>query len=138
MGSLKDKKSFGNKALLVTYINTCLYSYKIHCIFADGPKFIDGPNHVAADVGDAASLTCNVDGNPTATVIWTRQGSLNIISHSDTLTFTSVRDLDFGVYTCTAKVMGFAKEIRQDVHLMRNGEWRMYLSSIFVCMINQL
>ena len=75
---------------------------------------------MAADLEDVATLTCKVDGNPAPAIIWTKQGSLRMLGNSDTLTFSAVSDADFGVYICTATVIGF-KEIRQDIHLMRNG-----------------
>ncbi|CAH1797854.1 unnamed protein product [Owenia fusiformis] len=85
-----------------------------------GPFFTGNPQHAAVDVGEDATLQCNVEGNPPPTIIWMRKGSNKIRGSASKMTITNVRESDFGVYTCAATVIGF-DEISTDVFLMKNG-----------------
>ncbi|XP_045131407.1 roundabout homolog 1-like [Portunus trituberculatus] len=62
--------------------------------------------------GDEASLTCVVHGRPTPTITWTKEDNPLILDshvsyqhnlHRHTLTIFTVRQDDFGDYSCTAK-----------------------------------
>nr|QRF78315.1 Kirrel [Euperipatoides kanangrensis] len=85
-----------------------------------GPRFSAPPQNVAADVGDDITMTCLVDGNPTPTVIWTRKGSLRVLSTGNSYSITKTQDEDFTPYLCTSTVMGFP-EITGEVKLFKKG-----------------
>ncbi|XP_060593093.1 irregular chiasm C-roughest protein-like [Ruditapes philippinarum] len=86
-----------------------------------GPLFKDKePQHVPVDVGERAELRCEADGNPTAEVTWRRQGKYTVLHTSSTYVIPSVREGMFGVYTCTATVLGF-NEISRDIYVTENG-----------------
>ncbi len=92
---------------------------------SDGPKFTAGPQHVEADVGDDATLTCTVEGNPAPAVIWRKKEDekQKILSSSTAMKLSDLQERDMGIYTCTASVMGF-ESITVDVHLLKKGTSR--------------
>ena len=59
-------------------------------LLSDGPRFKPGPVHQAVDLGGDASLTCEVDANPTPAVYWTRKDGRKILSSSNVLRIRSV------------------------------------------------
>ncbi|KAK2168258.1 hypothetical protein NP493_1239g00032 [Ridgeia piscesae] len=85
-----------------------------------GPKFMSKSNYVSADIGDDATLTCQVDSNPPPAIIWTRKQSPRILSSSSIFSISDVTQDDFGTYTCLASVIGFP-EITMDVKLLQKG-----------------
>jgi len=87
---------------------------------ADGPRFVSEPQSQAADVGDDVTLTCQVDGSPTPTVYWRRQGDERILSREGALRLTGVTPDQFTTYTCSASSAGRGT-VSRDVHLLRNG-----------------
>ena len=48
------------------------------------------------------TLTCNVEANPSATIIWRKVGSLKLLSNTTELVFDPVTVEDGGNYTCLA------------------------------------
>ena len=88
---------------------------------ADGPKFKDKVKHVSVDRNGRAELKCEADGNPTAEITWTRQGTTRVLHSSSTYVIPSVREGMFGVYTCIATVIGFY-EISRDIYVTENGK----------------
>jgi len=87
---------------------------------ADGPRFVSEPQSQAADVGDDVTLTCHVDGNPTPTVYWRRQGDERVLSREVRLRLTGVTSDQFTTYTCSASSVGHGT-VSRDVHLLLNG-----------------
>ena len=83
------------------------------------PEEID---HHAVDIGDDATLTCTVGGNPAPAIVWRRKGDEEgkILSSSNKLTLYNVRDTDIGAYTCSGSVIGY-DSINKDVHLLKKG-----------------
>lgn len=75
---------------------------------------------MSVDIGERAELICQADGNPSAEITWRRQNKYDILHTSSTYVIPSVRDGMFGVYTCTATVLGF-HEIRRDIYVTQNG-----------------
>jgi len=86
------------------------------------PEIIVEKMWVHAGLGTLTELVCHIDAVPTAQVTWYRESndrittSKHIIALSDangakhTLRFGSVRDVDFGVYTCKAEnILGLAQ-----------------------------
>jgi len=71
-------------------------------------------------VGDDVTLTCQVDGNPTPTVYWRRQGDERVLGRDARLRLTGVTSDQFTTYTCSASSAGHGT-VSRDVHLLRNG-----------------
>ena len=88
--------------------------------FADGPEFKNEPRHVSVDAGQRAELVCEADGNPTAEITWSRKGKFQVLHSSSTYVIPRVQEGMFGVYTCTATVLGF-NQIMRDIYLTENG-----------------
>ncbi|XP_064617185.1 kin of IRRE-like protein 1 isoform X2 [Liolophura sinensis] len=88
-----------------------------------GPQFIGPPEHEAVDIDDPATLKCQADGNPKPSIIWTRKGSKRILSSSPNFKLPAVTQSNFGIYMCTATVMGF-NEISREIYLLQNGKPR--------------
>ena len=93
---------------------------KYSFLFPDAAVFVSEPSHVAADVGDDVTLRCDVIGNPTPTVQWTRSGSTSVLAFGATLAIRDVSESDFGTYVCRATSQTFASASRS-VHLLKNG-----------------
>lgn len=85
-----------------------------------GPKFKNEAQHVSADNGQRAELKCEAEGNPTAEITWRRQGKYQVLHTSSTYVIPSVKSGMFGIYTCTATVLGF-NEISMDIYVTENG-----------------
>ncbi|WAR04391.1 ICCR-like protein, partial [Mya arenaria] len=86
----------------------------------DGPKFKGDPAHVSVDQGERAELVCEAEGNPTAEITWRRQNKYSVLHTGSIYVIPSVREGMFGVYTCTATVLGF-HEISRDIYVTENG-----------------
>ena len=94
-------------------------------MFSDGPKLKDEASDVSVDIGERAELKCEATGNPTAEIIWRKRGNFHQLHSSSTYVIPNVRKEDFGVYICTARVVGFS-EVSKDVYLTENGRWMSY------------
>ncbi|XP_041373923.1 irregular chiasm C-roughest protein-like isoform X2 [Gigantopelta aegis] len=86
-----------------------------------GPRFTKPVEHQAVDVGQTAVLRCEAEGNPPPHIIWTKKGSHHIQGSSPELKIMKVQEGSFGIYVCTANVMGF-NEISREVYLLENGK----------------
>lgn len=71
-----------------------------------GPRFRTRPRSVQADLGATVTLTCDVDGNPPADILWIHENTDRVVSTSPNLTLTVTADTA-GRYYCKATVMGF-------------------------------
>ena len=91
-------------------------------MFSDGPRFKDKPRHVSVDIGERAELKCEAKGNPTAEISWRKRGNFHTLHASSTYVIPNVQKQHFGVYICTATVLGF-NEVSKDVYLTENGRW---------------
>ena len=59
------------------------------------------PGFVEAEIGQSLEVSCNADGNPRPTIVWSKRQQ--IISTSDgILKFSSVTQADQGEYICQA------------------------------------
>ena len=73
-------------------------------------RILDPPNVTAtsslsgpATVGeDIVTLTCEVEANPPASIIWRKDGSLKVLGNSSQLVLDPVTVSDGGNYTCLA------------------------------------
>ncbi|XP_049959878.1 irregular chiasm C-roughest protein [Schistocerca serialis cubense] len=72
-----------------------------------GPKFRSRPRSVQADPGSTVTLSCDVDGNPPADIVWIHDdGTSKVVGTSVNLTLDVERHTA-GRYYCKASVMGF-------------------------------
>ncbi|XP_061808666.1 kirre like nephrin family adhesion molecule 3, like isoform X2 [Nerophis lumbriciformis] len=69
-----------------------------------GPRLLSGPKPMTVDIGMDAAFTCTWTGNPPLTLAWTKQGSSEVLSNSNTLQLKAVTQADAGTYTCKAIV----------------------------------
>ncbi|XP_061771984.1 kirre like nephrin family adhesion molecule 3, like isoform X2 [Nerophis ophidion] len=69
-----------------------------------GPRLLSGPKPMTMDIGMDAAFTCTWTGNPPLTLAWTKQGSSEVLSNSNTLQLKAVTQADAGTYTCKAIV----------------------------------
>ncbi|XP_054636935.1 kirre like nephrin family adhesion molecule 3, like isoform X2 [Dunckerocampus dactyliophorus] len=85
-----------------------------------GPRLLSGPKPMTVDIGMDAAFTCTWTGNPPLTLAWTKQGSSEVLSNSNTLQLKAVTQADAGIYTCKAIVprIGVAE---RDATLTVNG-----------------
>lgn len=94
-----------------------------HALPLDGPRFKSEPGHVSVDAGGRAELVCEADGNPTAAFTWRRQNKYTVLHTGSVYVIPRVQEGMFGVYTCTATVLGF-HEISRDIYVTENGGCR--------------
>ncbi|XP_061531064.1 kirre like nephrin family adhesion molecule 3, like isoform X2 [Phycodurus eques] len=85
-----------------------------------GPRLLSGPKPMTVDIGMDVAFTCTWTGNPPLTLAWTKQGSSEVLSNSNTLQLKSVTQAEAGTYTCKAIVprIGVAE---RDATLTVNG-----------------
>ena len=88
--------------------------------FTDGPKFEEEPTHVSVDFDERAELKCVAKGNPTARISWRKREQYHKLHESSTYVIPRVKKENFGVYICTAAVLGF-NEVSKEVYLTQNG-----------------
>ena len=65
----------GNEKLCRNGGTTAIFSF-----FSDGPVFRRRPQSVQVDIGAQATLTCDVDGNPPAEIVWFHENSRKVRS----------------------------------------------------------
>lgn len=72
-----------------------------------GPRFRTRPRSIQADLGATVTLSCDVDGNPPAEIVWTHDdGASKVVGTSANLTLDVDRHTA-GRYSCKATVIGF-------------------------------
>jgi len=70
----------------------------------DPPKIDITPSAQPVVEGNGTTLFCNATGNPPPSIAWTKQGSITVLSSSETLTLTNLMREDNGaVYRCKVK-----------------------------------
>ena len=95
---------------------------------SDAPYFASAPRHQAVELGDDVTLTCEVTGNPTPSIRWTRSGQRAVLGYGATLTLENVRQSDIGTYVCNVVSIDFPA-IARHVHLVKKGVPRIISSS---------
>ncbi|KAL3885785.1 hypothetical protein ACJMK2_025823 [Sinanodonta woodiana] len=99
-------------------VGNTLKQYQVNIHY--GPQFIGEPRHVNVEMNEAAELYCEADGNPAPSIIWRRKGEFRALSSKSRLRIARVGKGDFGVYVCTATVLGF-NEVSREIYLTQNG-----------------
>lgn len=56
-------------------------------LFSDGPVFKTRPKPVEADLDQIATLTCDVDGNPPADIVWIHEPTEKVTSPNSFFVF---------------------------------------------------
>ena len=108
-----------------------LLIWKLDNYFSDGPRFIMDPSNVSVEIGQRAELRCVAEGNPRPEIIWRKSAQFHVLHVGPTFVIPSVGEEDFGIYICTATVLGFS-EVSQDVYLTNNGIY-MYTHCLNLC-----
>ena len=75
---------------------------------------------MSVDIGERAELRCEAEGNPTAEISWRKSEQFHKLHVSSTYVIPKVEKEHFGVYICTATVLGF-NEVSKEVYLTQNG-----------------
>lgn len=71
----------------------------------DSPTFKSFPSpYTLARVGDSLILSCDVDSNPPANILWTKNGEF--VGGGSQYQIPEVHENDYGVYACIATVGG--------------------------------
>ncbi|XP_055371596.1 irregular chiasm C-roughest protein-like [Condylostylus longicornis] len=71
-----------------------------------GPEFKRPPKSIEADLGTTVTLSCDVDGNPPADIVWINGTSEREVGSTPNLTL-KVTEYTSGHYYCKASVIGF-------------------------------
>ena len=78
-------------------------------VSTDSPEFIQHPNNQTLTEGENATFTCDTSGNPSPTLLWTKDGSVvNLTSRislsldNTLLVITNVNRGDSGQYICVS------------------------------------
>lgn len=128
--------SIGSSALQVTHMYivplTLTHTRCLLFMCADGPRFTSTAGRQFVDLADSVSLTCEVDGSPSASIVWMRPGKEGILSSTPTLTLTSVSEEDLGEYECVGAVAGFPNA-RHTTHVLLKGKSS---HDVYMCGIN--
>ena len=90
------------------------------------PKFVlKPPQKVIKAAGDDLSLTCSASGEPTPAVSWKRFNGAwdekRMKVNRGSLTISALKEIDFGIYICEAKVPFYSIEARTEVVV--SGKW---------------
>ncbi|XP_050530671.1 irregular chiasm C-roughest protein [Daktulosphaira vitifoliae] len=72
------------------------------------PQFRVRPRNVQAEAGNAVTLTCDVDSNPAADIVWTHEKTNKVVGSSSNLTI-QVTSITSGRYYCRATAPGFGE-----------------------------
>ncbi|XP_067007432.1 irregular chiasm C-roughest protein isoform X2 [Anabrus simplex] len=84
-----------------------------------GPRFRTRPRSVQADLGSTVTLTCDVDGNPPADIVWIHDDVGKVVGTSVNLTLDVDRHTA-GRYYCKASVAGF-HEVGAEASVLLKG-----------------
>ncbi|XP_066957100.1 irregular chiasm C-roughest protein-like [Macrobrachium rosenbergii] len=84
-----------------------------------GPSFRAPPSDQYSEIGENATLTCEVDSSPDSTIVWINQDSQTIVGKGPEYRVVVSRDT-LGSYLCIAKVDGFP-EISATVGIFLKG-----------------
>lgn len=78
----------------------------IQCLIEiDSPEFKSFPApYTIARLGDALTLTCEVDSNPPANILWTKNGEF--VGGGSQYQIPEVHDDDYAVYACIGTLGG--------------------------------
>ncbi|KAF4523433.1 hypothetical protein B566_EDAN010366 [Ephemera danica] len=85
----------------------------------DGPRFRSRPMSVQAETGHSVTLSCDVDGNPPADIIWMHEDTAKMVGTTTNLTLRMSVETA-GRYRCRALVHGFP-EVSAEAHVYLKG-----------------
>ncbi|KAK7079633.1 hypothetical protein SK128_002150 [Halocaridina rubra] len=111
-----------NKARVACIVSNSIGTTKAeHTISVEySPKFKKEPEDVDEDEGKEVTLSCDVDGNPPAQIVWLHDSQNKVIEVGATHELTITPDT-IGTYECRATVTGFPEEKRTMEVFMRSA-----------------
>ncbi|XP_040583429.1 irregular chiasm C-roughest protein [Lepeophtheirus salmonis] len=96
-------------------------SEEIHTLdISYAPQFTLKPRDVSGEKDHEAFLDCEVDGNPSPTYTWFRNGDMNTVIGYDRNLSLIISPSTIGKYICRASVQGFS-EIMESADVMMKG-----------------
>lgn len=119
------------RALAVYHTPVICRSFSVYTLinwFIDAPKFTVTADNTQVDIGDTVSLVCEVDGNPSPSIIWMKVGgSSRIYSSSNELKINSVTDDDIGAYECIGTVTNFPNAVHT-AYILKKGNQLFFMT----------
>ena len=79
----------------------CFFSF--FPLRTDPPGISGSPPNTVIQEEENATLYCNVTGNPTPKITWTKDGSLEVLSEAESCLILNVTPQQAGYYVCTAR-----------------------------------
>ena len=102
----------------------------LFCFSADAPEFKSFPAaYTLARLGDALTLSCQIDSNPPANILWTRNGEF--VGGGAQYQIPDVREEDYAVYACIATLGGQFTKIFASTKIVPPG--RGSVLSLLIC-----
>jgi hypothetical protein len=90
-------------------------------VFIDAPVFKSFPAaYTLVRLGDPLLLTCHVDSNPPANILWTKNGAF--VGGGSQYHVPDVHDDDYGVYACIATLGGQFTKIFSSTKVLPPGQ----------------
>lgn len=94
---------------------------KTSIFFIDSPEFKSfPPPYTLVRLGDTLSLTCEVNSNPPANILWTKNGEF--IGGGSNYQISEVRENDYGVYACIGTLGGQFTKIVASTKVLPPGK----------------
>ncbi len=82
-----------------------LYKNSLFFFRIDSPEFQSFPSaYTLARLGDSLTLSCTVDSNPPANILWTKNGEF--VGGGGQYQISEVHENDYAVYACIATLGG--------------------------------
>lgn len=72
-------------------------------LLTDPPSISDLPPNTVIQEGKNVTLYCNVTGNPSPKITWTKDGSVKVLSGAERFIILNVTRQQAGDYVCTAR-----------------------------------
>ena len=97
----------------------------LFCLPLDAPEFKSFPSaYTLARLGDALTLSCQIDSNPPANILWTRNGEF--VGGGAQYQIPDVREEDYAVYACIATLGGQFTKIFASTKIVPPGRFHLF------------
>ena len=99
---------------------TCSSLFHHGSSYLDAPQFKGFPApYTLVRLGDPLNLSCDVDSNPPANILWTKNGEF--VGGGNKYLIPEVHDDDYGVYGCMATLGGQSSKIFASTKVLQPG-----------------
>ena len=132
-GVTEDIVVLNINCILIIFLHfLCVLYFEI-----DSPEFKSFPSpYTLARLGDSLTLSCIVDSNPPANILWTKNG--DFVGGGNQYQITDVHEDDYAVYACIAAIGGHFTKIIASTKVHPPGLFRLALVSMMMMMIDRL